>query len=82
VWSTLYRLGTPDLVKYAEGLGADAYLINSPAELQSLMPQVLDTANNKNRPQVIIAKINQQSIDPYFPPKAPAPLDFSGTKAS
>jgi acetolactate synthase-1/2/3 large subunit len=82
VWSTLYRLGTPDLVKYAEGLGADAYLINSPAELQSLMPQVLDAANNKNRPQVIIAKINQQSIDPYFPPKAPAPLDFSGTKAS
>jgi acetolactate synthase-1/2/3 large subunit len=72
VWNHLYRLGSPDLVKFAQGLGADAYLIASPAELQSLMPKVLDAANVRHRPQVIVAKINQSSIDPYFPPKSPA----------
>ena len=33
------------------------------------MPKVLDRANNHNKPQVILAKINQSSVDPYFPPK-------------
>ncbi len=72
IWNTLYRLGNPDLVKFAQGLGADAYLIDSPQQLQDLMPTVIDAADNKNRPQVIVAKINQSSLDPYFPPKAPA----------
>jgi hypothetical protein len=36
------------------------------------MPKVIDAADNQNRPQVIVAKINQSSIDPYFPPKPPA----------
>lgn len=73
VWDHLYRLGNPDLVKFAEGLGADAYRIMSPAELESLMPKVLEAANVRNKPQVIVAKINQRSLDPYFPPKPPAP---------
>jgi len=30
---------------------------------------VLDKANNQGRPQVIVCRINQKSIDPYFPPK-------------
>ena len=84
VWETLYRLGKPDLVKFAEGLGADAYLVHDPGELQKLMPKVLEGANVKKRPQVIVAKINQSSLDPYFPPKPPAPpSDGAGsTKAS
>lgn len=69
VWDHLYRLGTPDLVKVAEGLGADAYLVDTPAALAALMPTVLDKANNQGRPQVIVARINQQSVDPYFPPR-------------
>jgi acetolactate synthase-1/2/3 large subunit len=73
VWMHLYRLGSPDLMKYAEGLGADAYHINDPGELEKLMPAVLDRAQNQNKPQVIVAKINPKSVDPYFPPKAPAP---------
>lgn len=73
VWNHLYRLGKPDLVKFAEGLGADAYHINSSAELEAIMPGVLDKANAKNRPQVVVAKINQKSLNPYFPPKPPAP---------
>jgi acetolactate synthase-1/2/3 large subunit len=83
VWNELYRLGKPDLVKFAQGLGADAYLIKSPAELEGLMPKVLEGANAHNRPQVIVAKINQSSLDPYFPPKPPAPpLTPPQTKAS
>jgi acetolactate synthase-1/2/3 large subunit len=73
VWDRLYRLGSPDLVKFAQGLGADAYLISSPAELESLMPKVLEAADAHDKPQVIVAKINQSSLDPYFPPKPPAP---------
>jgi acetolactate synthase-1/2/3 large subunit len=72
IWDELYRLGTPDLVKFAQGLGADAYLIDSPQQLTELMPKVIDAADNRNRPQVIVAKINQRSLDPYFPPKPPA----------
>lgn len=73
IWNHLYRLGKPDLLKFAEGLGADAYLIDSPAALEAIMPRVLEKANAKNTPQVIVAKINQKSLDPYFPPKSPAP---------
>ena len=72
VWDGLYRLGAPDLVKFAQALGADAYRIDSPQQLQELMPKVIDAAANQKRPQVIVAKINQSSIDPYFPPKPPA----------
>jgi len=72
IWDGLYRLGTPDLVKFAQALGADAYRIDSPQAMQELMPKVIVAANNQKRPQVIVAKINQSSIDPYFPPKPPA----------
>jgi acetolactate synthase-1/2/3 large subunit len=81
IWDHLYRLGKPDLVKFALGLGADAYEISSPAELQNLMPKVLEAANVHSKPQVIVARINQSSLDPYFPPKSPAP-PAGGTKAS
>ena len=77
VWNDLYRLGTPDLVKFAEGLGADAYRVDCPSALEAIMPTVLDKANTHSRPQVIVATINQNSLDPYFPPKSPAPSSAS-----
>lgn len=82
VWDRLYRLGNPDLVKFAQGLGADAYLVTCPTELERLMPAVLEAANVHNRPQVIVAKINQSSLDPFFPPKPSAPPSDGATKAS
>jgi len=69
VWSQLYKLGQPDLVSVARGFGADAYLISSPDELKAVMPTVLDGANLQNRPQVIIARIKKDSLNPYFGPK-------------
>jgi acetolactate synthase I/II/III large subunit len=72
VWNRIYRLGHPDLVRYAESLGADAYLVEDPAQLQKIMPDVLGRAFQQNKPQVIVAKINQKSLDPYFPPRPKA----------
>jgi acetolactate synthase I/II/III large subunit len=73
VWDHLYQLGTPDLVKFSEGLGADAYLIEDPAQLTALMPTILDRANKHNKPQVVVARINRTALDPFFPPKPPVP---------
>jgi acetolactate synthase-1/2/3 large subunit len=80
VWEQLYRLGNPDLVKFAQGLGADARLIESPDELECLMPKVIEAADVGHRPQVIVAKINQKSIDPCFPPKGLGPTSSGRRK--
>ena len=66
IWEKLYELGNPDLKKYAEALGADAYLVNEPKELKKILPSVLKIANKQKRPQVIIANINRKSIPPYY----------------
>jgi len=66
VWHELYELGNPDLVKYSEGLGAEAHEIHSPEDFHEVMPKVLDGANNKGIPQVIIAHINTKAIPPYY----------------
>jgi acetolactate synthase-1/2/3 large subunit len=70
VWGDMYQLGNADLMLFAEGLGADAYEIHSPAQLKEQMPTILQRANVENRPQVIVAKINKTSLDPFFPPKS------------
>ena len=68
VWSKLYELGNPDLAKFAESLGAETYTINTPAELEKIMPTVLKRANKDHLPQVIIANINTKSVPPYYNP--------------
>ncbi len=68
IWENLYELGNPDLVMYAKSLGADAYLVNSPAELEKLMPSVLTRANDNHVPQVIIANIDRKAVPPYYNP--------------
>ena len=68
IWSELYELGQPDLEKYSEGLGAQAYTVNEPTELEKLLPLVLERANDNRRPQVIIVNIAKTSIPPYYNP--------------
>jgi acetolactate synthase I/II/III large subunit len=70
VWDGLFRLGKPDLAMFARGLGADAYDIDSPAEMERIMPNVLAGAD-RNRPQVIVAKIDQRAFSPFFTPPLP-----------
>ena len=76
IWEKLYELGNPDLAMFAKSLGADAYTINSPKELEKVMPNVLRRANKDHVPQVIIANINRKPVPPYYnpiygPPKPP-----------
>jgi acetolactate synthase I/II/III large subunit len=68
IWTKLYELGNPDLAMYAKSLGADAYTIDSPKELEKIMPKVLTRANKDRVPQVIIAKINRKPVPPYYNP--------------
>jgi acetolactate synthase-1/2/3 large subunit len=68
VWDKMYELGNPDLALFARSLGADAYTISSPKELETLMPDVLKRANKGHVPQVIIAHINTTSVPPYYNP--------------
>ena len=77
IWQELYELGNPDLAMFAKGLGADSYTVDSPKELEKIMPKVLTRANKDKVPQVIIANINRKPVPPYYnpiygPPKPPA----------
>lgn len=65
-WDKLYELGNPDLVKYSEGLGADACEINDAEEFKNKFPEIMKKANEQNRPQVIIANIDRKSVPPYY----------------
>lgn len=68
VWSRLYELGNPDLALFAKSLGADAYTVDKPADLEKIMPRVLKRANKDKVPQVIIANIDRKPIPPYYNP--------------
>lgn len=67
VWRELYSLGNPDLVKYAQGLGADACSIDDPASLAEALAAALKGAE-KGRPQVIVAEIDCAACPPYYNP--------------
>lgn len=66
VWAGLYELGNPDLEGFARSLGADAYTVKSPQDLEDIMPVVLQRANTDKVPQVIVAHIDKNSIPPYY----------------
>jgi acetolactate synthase-1/2/3 large subunit len=68
-WDKQYRLGKPNLVKYAEGLGADAYLAENTARLEALLERALRQADEEHRPQVIVVPIDPASVPPYFNPQ-------------
>jgi acetolactate synthase-1/2/3 large subunit len=74
-WNRYYSIGNdktgkPDLAKYAESLGAQAYTVHSPADMNKYFPQALrgatGTKKTKPRPQVIVAKINRHEMPPYY----------------
>ena len=65
IWRRLYELGDPDLVKYSEGLGADAYEVNAPSEFAEVMSKVLEGSEN-GKPQVIVVNIDREPVPPYY----------------
>ena len=68
VWKDMFSLGSPDLGKYAEGLGADAYTVESPQEFETSLKAAVKAAETEKRPQVIIAKIDRKAEPPYYNP--------------
>ncbi|CAN5843414.1 MAG: thiamine pyrophosphate-binding protein [Gemmatimonadetes bacterium] len=70
VWSDYYKLGSPDLAKFALGLGADVYNVGTPGEAERMIRQAITAANADRKPQVIVAHIDTRDVPPYYPPKA------------
>jgi acetolactate synthase-1/2/3 large subunit len=62
----LYRLGNPDLKKYSEALGADAFDVHSPAEMREALETALRQAQINRKPQVIVAHIDKTPLPPYY----------------
>ncbi|MDI7921324.1 thiamine pyrophosphate-binding protein [Ferirhizobium litorale] len=60
-----YSLGQPDLGMVAEGLGADAFRVYVPEDLQRIWPAVLAGAEN-GKPQVIVAHVDPKAAPPYW----------------
>jgi acetolactate synthase-1/2/3 large subunit len=65
-FSKLYRLGNPDLRKYSESLGADAFDVHSPAEMRDALAAALLQSEMSRKPQVIIAHIDKTPLPPYY----------------
>ena len=66
-WKQYYKLGAPDLVKFAEGLGAQAVAITraqGPAAFAAALQTALRQAQGK-RPQVIVVNIDTAAMPPY-----------------
>jgi acetolactate synthase-1/2/3 large subunit len=62
-----YSLGSADLKKVAEGLGADSVEISKPSDLQDAWPNIVMGAQG-GRPQVIVAHIDTKAEPPYWSP--------------
>jgi len=71
-WTDYYKLGNPDLVAFATGLGADTRRVNDPAGLRAALLEAIDQAETRRRPQVIVLDIDRSEVPPYYvtPPQA------------
>ena len=76
-WEDYYALGAPDLVKVAEGFGADAVAITqtqTPADFEEAFQTAIQNANESSKPQVIVVSIDTQPMPQYgWPTITPAP---------
>ncbi len=67
-WKEMFDLGTPNLKKFAAGLGADAYSVKSPDAFKKALAKAVKRADKDSKPQVIIAEINREAEPPYYNP--------------
>lgn len=75
-WDDYYKLGAPDLVKFSEGLGAQAAAITrdqGPAAFRAALETAVRQADENNRPQVIVAHIDTSPMPPYGWPTVKKP---------
>ena len=78
-WQHYYKLGQPNLVQFAQGLGAIAVEVSvregAPA-FRAALAKALTSARETHRPQVIVVCIDTQPMPPYGWPTLP-PVDCS-----
>ncbi len=75
-WKDYYAIGAPDLVKFSEGLGAQAVAITrdqGPAQFKQALDAAIHQARVNRRPQVIVAHIDTTPMPPYGWPTIPQP---------
>jgi acetolactate synthase I/II/III large subunit len=81
-WTDYYSLGAPDLVKVAEGFGADAVAVTKsegPAQVGKALKAAIKNADQRKKPQVIVVSIDTQPMPPYGWPTMPPPPCSSST---
>jgi acetolactate synthase-1/2/3 large subunit len=75
-WDDYYALGAPDLVKVAEGFGADALAVTpeqGPADFEAALRTAIQNADERSKPQVIVVHIDRRPMPPYgWPAITPA----------
>lgn len=75
-WEDYYKLGAPDLVKFAEGLGAQAVAVTrdqGPGAFKQALETALAQADENDRPQVVVAHIDTRPMPPYGWPTVKKP---------
>lgn len=75
-WKDHYDLGAPDLVTFSKGLGAEAIAVTrdeGPNAFEAALRTALERSR-RNRPQVIVAKIDTSVMPPYGWPELSVPL--------
>jgi acetolactate synthase-1/2/3 large subunit len=60
-----YKIGAPDLVKVAEGLGADAVAVRTPAAFETAFLNAMQAAD-QGRPQVIVVHEDSSAMPPFY----------------
>jgi acetolactate synthase-1/2/3 large subunit len=68
-WLHYYRIGNPDLEKFAEALGASAYAVHSPDEFRKAFADAVAESRAERKPQVIVAHHDRGEMPPYYPPR-------------
>jgi acetolactate synthase-1/2/3 large subunit len=67
VWNDYYRLGKPDIAMMARSLGADAYDVATPAEMERALAEAIQQADALRKPQVLSVHIDKTQVPPYYP---------------
>jgi len=67
-WDDYYKIGRPDLALFSQGLGANAITVmpdQGTEAFRQALKQALQDADQHQRPQVIVVRINTQVAPPY-----------------
>jgi acetolactate synthase I/II/III large subunit len=76
-----YQLGDPDLVAHARSLGAEAVLVEDPAELAPALALAVRRADEQRRPHVVVVRIDRHELPPMLERFASLAAQTSGARS-